>query len=392
MFKRLLFRYLFNIEFGCVKITDQKETKAFGDAASEQAVTIQVFNHSAYKMMVLGGSIGAAESYMSGHWECDDLTLLFEIFLDNYRHLEKIDGKFSHVKRLLNRLINVSKNNTKKQSKRNISDHYDLSNDFYQLFLDETMMYSSAYFKSPGLSLHQASLAKLERICQKLSLKSTDHLLEIGSGWGGLLIYAAKKIGCQVTTTTISTQQYEYCCDLIKREGLTGQVTVLFQDYRELRGQYDKLVSIEMIEAVGDKYLPAYFKQCCHLLKPDGLFLLQAITIVDQLYDEFKSEVDFIKKYIFPGSCVPSLNRILQVTQRNTSFQLMDAFSIGHDYAKTLRCWLNNVDCQVSSIKKLGFDERFIRMWRYYLTYCEAGFIKAHINDFQILFKKMAHL
>ncbi len=278
--------------------------------------------------------------------------------------------------------------NTEKQARDNISRHYDLSNDFFSLFLDPDMMYSAAIFERPEMSLEQASVHKLDVICHKLELQPEDHLLEIGTGWGGLAVYAARHFGCRVTTTTISREQYETACQRVRAEGLENQITVLFEDYRNLQGSYDKLVSVEMIEAVGHKYYKQYFRGCSNLLKEDGLMLLQAITIPGQRYDYARSSVDFIQRYIFPGGSLPSHEVITSAVRANTDMVIVSMQEIGEDYARTLQIWRDRFLAKLDEVRALGFDEYFIRMWNFYLCYCQGGFEERVIGTSQILFAK----
>jgi cyclopropane-fatty-acyl-phospholipid synthase len=274
--------------------------------------------------------------------------------------------------------------NTLEGSKKNIAQHYDLSNDFFALFLDPTMMYSSGIYKSRSMSLESASLNKLDIICRKLHLKRTDKIIEIGSGWGGFAIYAANKYGCHVTTTTISKQQFQYVKSKIKKLKLEKKVTVLFKDYRDLSGSYDKLVSIEMIEAVGHQYYNSYFQVISNLLKDDGEALIQAITIRDQRYKQAIKSIDFIQKYIFPGSCIPSLTAMQNSLTDSTDMVINQVDDIGHHYAITLRQWRKNFNANINEIYKLGFDKSFSRMWIFYLCYCEGGFMEKAISDLHI--------
>jgi cyclopropane-fatty-acyl-phospholipid synthase len=267
-------------------------------------------------------------------------------------------------------------------------EHYDLGNDFFKLFLDPTMMYSSAVFPNQETSLDEASLYKLDLICQKLQLSDKDHLMEIGTGWGGMAIYAAKHYGCRVTTTTISEEQYNYACAAVKREGLEDKITLLLKDYRDLDGDYDKLVSIEMIEAVGHEYYDSYFQKCSELLKPDGLMLIQAITILDQRYKHAKNNVDFIQRYIFPGGCLPSNEVISKSVANKTDLHIVDLHDIGMDYARTLAEWRKRFNGSADQVDSMGFDDVFYRMWEFYLCYCEGGFTERAISAAQFLFAK----
>jgi cyclopropane-fatty-acyl-phospholipid synthase len=278
--------------------------------------------------------------------------------------------------------------NTLKGSRRNIGAHYDLGNELFELFLDETMMYSCGIFERPESSLKEASEAKLERICRKLQLKASDHVIEIGTGWGGFAIYAAKHFGCRVTTTTISQQQYDYALQRVREAGLEDRITLLFRDYRELEGQFDKLVSIEMIEAVGHEHFDTYFRKCSELLKADGMMLLQSITIADQRYPIAKKSIDFIQRYIFPGGCLPSVAALSDSVARKTDMRIYDLEDIGVHYATTLRIWRERFFARLEEVHRLGYPERFIRMWNYYLSYCEGGFRQQAIGTVQLLLTK----
>ena len=278
--------------------------------------------------------------------------------------------------------------NTLQGSRKNIAAHYDLGNEMFALFLDDTMMYSCAIFEHPQMSLQQASIEKLERVCRKLELQPGDHLLEIGTGWGGLALHAARHYGCRVTTTTISHEQYRMALQRVEQAGLGDRITVLCEDYRNLSGEYDKLVSIEMIEAVGHAYFDTYFEQCSRLLKSDGLMLLQSITIADQRYAAAKRSVDFIQRYIFPGGCLPSVAVLSDSVARNTDMRMLHLEDIGPHYATTLKRWRQRFMARLDSVRALGYPEEFIRMWEYYLCYCEGGFRERAIGTVQVLLGK----
>jgi cyclopropane-fatty-acyl-phospholipid synthase len=294
----------------------------------------------------------------------------------------------TRLKAPLNRVLHWLSRNTRKGSRRNIGAHYDLGNDLFELFLDPTMMYSCAYYQSPHASLEEASVAKLDRICQKLELKSDDHLLEIGTGWGGFAIHAAKHYGCRVTTTTISRQQFELARERACQQGVEDRITFLFEDYRDLEGQYDKLVSIEMIEAIGHQYLDTYFEKCSSLLKPDGMMLLQAITIADQRYKSALNEVDYIKKFIFPGGFLPSVSAMSRSIARVSDMKMFHMDDIGPHYARTLADWRQRFFDRLEDVRKKGYSDAFIRMWEYYLCYCEGGFLERDIGTVQMLLTK----
>ena len=278
--------------------------------------------------------------------------------------------------------------NTRAGSRRNIAHHYDLSNEFFRLFLDDSMMYSSAVFDRDDTPLAEAQLAKLDRICQKLELTAADHLLEIGTGWGALAIHAARNYGCRVTTTTVSQEQHRLATERVRAAGLEDKVEILLRDYRDLDGQYDKLVSVEMIEAVGHEYLDGYFRACSERLVPGGTMLLQAITIADQQHERHRKSVDFIKAHIFPGSCIPSVTSMITSATRATDLRLSHLEDLTPHYARTLRCWRERFLDSTPRVRALGFDERFIRMWEYYLAYCEGGFEERYLGCVQMLFTK----
>jgi cyclopropane-fatty-acyl-phospholipid synthase len=325
---------------------------------------------------------------MDGGWECDDLASLIRILVINRDALARLDGANTLLTQCRDMLAHLTRRNSRRGSRRNIEAHYDLSNAFFETFLDQRMMYSAAVFEAPGMSLEAASIAKLERLCRKLELDPGDHLLEIGSGWGGLAVHAAAHFGCRVTTVTISPAQQQAAQARVQAAGLEDRVSVLLSDYRDVRGSYDKLVSVEMVEAVGHDYLDGYFRVLDRLLKPGGLLALQAITIEDRRYREAVRSVDFIKKHIFPGSFIPSVSRLVASAARHTDTVLVNLEDIGLDYAATLREWRRRFEARREDILALGFDERFLRMWRFYLAYCEGGFQERAISDVQMLFAK----
>jgi len=389
MLNKIVFTQLNKISIGSLSLQDGKSRYTFGDRNNKK-LHAEIFVHDPkfYRFVVFGGSIGSSEAFMSGYWSSPNLTNVIRIFAVNAHLTDELESKFNFLIRPFFRVVHYLNKNSQRNSKRNISAHYDLSNNFFKLFLDETMMYSSAIFKTRNQTLKAASLNKLDIICQKLNLKPTDHVVEIGSGWGGFAIFAAENYGCKVTTTTISQQQFSYTRNLINKKKLGKKITLLFEDYRNLEGKYDKLVSIEMIEAVGHHYYHEYFKKINTLLKPDGIALIQAITIRDQRYSQALQNVDFIQKYIFPGSCIPSVEIIQKNLTRETDMIISDLENINHHYAKTLNLWKKAFNKNQNKIIKLGFDERFIRMWNFYFSYCEGGFAERVINDFHILMSK----
>jgi cyclopropane-fatty-acyl-phospholipid synthase len=388
--KRLLLDGLGNLRHGELILKDKDEQYIFGqqDDTFPKTVTVTVTDADFYTRILMYGEIGAGEAYINGYWECDDLTSMVELFLCNSQYMGNIDSEKKWLVKPLYFLQRYLHRNTPKGSRRNIEAHYDLGNELFELFLDETMMYSCGIFHDQQTTLQEASEAKLERICQKLHLKPTDHLLEIGTGWGGFALYAAKHYGCRVTTTTISKQQYDYARKRVVDAGLEDRITLLFDDYRELKGSYDKLVSIEMVEAIGHRYYDTYFKKCSELLKPNGMMLLQSITISDQRYPVAKKSVDFIQQYIFPGGCLPSVAALGNAIARKTDMRIFHLEDIGPHYATTLHKWRERFFESIDKVRQLGYPEGFIRMWDYYLCYCEGGFRQQTIGTIQLLLTK----
>lgn len=364
----------------------------FGNGEGQRA-SMRVNNTRFFSKCVLYGDIGFAESYMDGDWNTDSIADIVSWFILNIDHCSSLTGKglrkyFGNALRAWNRLYHSTRKNTINGSRRNISEHYDLGNDFYSLFLDRTMTYSSGIFRTEDTSLEDAQVEKYDRLCRSLALKSTDHLLEIGSGWGGMAIHAAKSYGCKVTTVTISQEQFSYAKQRIIREGLEDLVEIRLQDYRHINGSFDKIVSIEMLEAVGHEFIPGYFAKCHELLKPSGAMAIQVITSQDKRYREFRKSVDFIQKHIFPGSQTPSMEYIQKCVSKATDWNLHDVKDIGVDYARTLRLWFDEFNAKLADVKKLGMDETFIRKWNYYLQYCEAAFRQRHITVKQLVYAR----
>ena len=384
-----LLKLLSGLRRGKITIVEEDRSHSFGSSGEfPLEVDITVHNSRFYSHTLFGGTVGTAEAYISGYWTTNDLTSLIRILILNEDVFNQMEKGLARLASPANKLFHFLNKNTRRGSRENILVHYDLGNDFYKLFLDETLTYSCGIFESEHSSLQQASIAKYDRICRKLQLGPLDHVLEIGTGWGGFAMHAAGHYGCRVTTTTISEKQHRLAARRISRAGLSDKITLLKQDYRDLTGQFDKLVSIEMIEAVGHHYLNDFFQVCSQRLKPDGLFLLQAITIRDQLFDKHKHEVDFIKRFIFPGSCIPSITAINQAVTRVTDLKLVHLEDITPHYARTLRQWRSRFTAQLEQVRALGFPETFIRMWEYYLSYCEGGFAERYIGDVQMLFAK----
>ena len=373
---------------GAVSIIEGDCSTTFGKVTTRPTVKLFVRNPRFYRRCVLGGSLGAADAYRRGEWTTNDLVELIQLFARNRLVLESLGGRMRNIFCGIQRFLHVLKQNTLLGSRRNIAAHYDLSNDFFASFLDDTMTYSGGIFVSPDTNLHDASVEKYDRICRKLRLQPKDEVLEIGTGWGGFAEHAARQYGCHVTSTTISAEQFEYAQKRITNAGLTKRVQLLQQDYRELRGQYDKLISIEMIEAVGDSYLPMYFKQCSKLLRPDGAFVLQAITIPDQRYDRYRKSVDFIQRYIFPGGCLPSLGAISAANGQASDMRLVHLEDFSEHYARTLFLWRERFWKNIDRIRSYGASEEFLRTWDYYFAYCEGGFRERQIGVAQLCFHK----
>ncbi len=378
---------------GCrITIDEDGETHVLGLPAAVPTETlvahIHIHDSAFYRQVALNGSVGAGEAYMDGLWDCDDLVVLTRILVRNRDHLDAMETGFARIGGSALRVWSALMRNTRKGSRRNIAAHYDLGNDLFKLFLDENLMYSSAIFESEDDTLEVASTRKLDRICQKLDLGPQHHVLEIGTGWGGFALHAAKHYGCRVTTTTISREQHDLARERINAAGLTDRVTLLLEDYRDLQGQFDRVVSIEMIEAIGHQYLDTYFATVNRLLKADGMALIQAITIEDHRYKQALKSVDFIKRFIFPGSFIPSISAMTHAIGRNSDMKLFNLEDIGPSYALTLRAWRQRFLNRISEVRTLGYPERFIRMWVFYLTYCEGGFIERSIGDVHMLLCK----
>ncbi len=385
----LVLRSLLKLRHG--QIIFQGGWNGFVGDSIELSAVVRVHNKKLMELIFKNGVLGAAEGYIRGYWSTDHLVELIQILARNRDVLDKLNQNIiSQASQIFLKAWYKTRKNSIDGSRKNIADHYDLSNDFFKLFLDPSLMYSSAVFKEPSMSLEQASNYKKELICQKLQLKPMDHLVEIGSGWGGFAIYAAQHYGCKVTTITISQAQYDEAVARVEAAGLAHRVDVQLKDYRLLEGKFDKLVSIEMIEAVGEPYLPTYFQQCRNLLKPNGLALIQAITIEDARYKKALNTVDYIKRYIFPGSFIPCIS-VLTQTASEQKLRLKHLEDIGQSYAQTLHLWRKNFLAAREQVLALGFDENFIRMWDFYLCYCEGGFKEGVISDVHMLFEVRAY-
>ena len=379
--ERLVLGRLSGIAHGSLRLVDGATTRDFGGTAPGPAAAIEVRDPAFYSELAWGGSVGAAESYMLGHWSTPDLTALMRLMLVNRDALDSLEGGLARLTAPLRLAAHWLHRNSRSGSRRNISAHYDLGNDFFRLMLDETMMYSCALYERPDMTLAEASRAKLDLVCRKLEIGPSNHVLEIGTGWGGFAMHAAANFGCRVTTTTISPSQYELARERIRAAGLDGRVHVLLEDYRDLRGRYDRLVSIEMIEAIGHRQFPTFFRHAGNLLERHGRMVLQSITIADVNYARARDEVDFIKRYIFPGCCIPSVGALTQAMVEASDLRLVHLEDIGPHYATTLAAWRRNFHASLDAVRAQGYPDTFIRMWEYYLCYCEAGFVERALGD-----------
>jgi cyclopropane-fatty-acyl-phospholipid synthase len=371
-------------------------TKHYGQTTSPK-VTLELKNSNLFKNVALYGDIGFAESYMDGDFECDNLTAFILMALQNSKALEtkSEDSKLFSLNNLLpwfNRAKHLLRRNSKSNSKKNIQEHYDLSNEFFKLMLDDTMMYSSAVFESANTSLYHAQCQKIDRLAQKLNLKPGDEVLEIGSGWGEVSLHLTKKYGCKVKTLTLSEEQKKLCEDKFSANDINDSVEVLLKDYRDMEGKFDAIISVEMFEAVGEQYFDVFFKKCESLLKPSGVLVMQIITIPAQRYESYSKGTDFIRKYIFPGGHLPSISKILAVNERHTDLNIHHLEDFTEHYAKTLNLWRESFEANLEKTRELGFDERFIRMWRIYLQFCEAAFLARTINLTQIVLTRYENM
>ncbi len=386
--RNLVLKALSAVRQGRIILVDSDQRREFGDPDARLSATVRVTHPDFFRRVAFGGTIAAGEAYMDGLWNCSDLTSLIRIMVRNQEAQQELEGGLARIAGPLRRLLHRLNDNTRSGSRKNIAAHYDLGNDFYRLFLDPTMAYSCGIFERDDSTLEEASATKFDRICRKLGLAPGMQVLEIGTGWGGFAIHAALHYGCHVTTTTISRQQHDHSAERIAAEGLGNQITLLQQDYRDLTGSFDRLVSIEMIEAVGHRHLPTYFRTCAERLKPDGAALIQAITMPDHLYDRYLDAPDFISRYIFPGCCCPSLHAISDAVARSTDLRLNNLEDLSPHYARTLREWRNAFHANLEHVRGMGFDDRFIRMWEFYLCYCEGGFAERFTGVVQLLFSK----
>lgn len=382
-------RFLSQIENGRIEFTDGDGHEMFGtDSPDGLTADLHVRDSEFYSQLLWDGSLGFAEAYLQEHWRTNDLTSLLRILCRNLEHLSTSSWLTSAVLPRFRRLSSLWKSNTRNASRRQIAAHYDLSNEFFELFLDPTLMYSSAWFDSETTTLHEASKIKLDRLCRKLDLQSSDHVLEIGTGWGGFALHAVQNHGCQLTTTTISQAQFNKAQERFHEAGVSEQIELLDTDYRDLDGTYDKLVSIEMVEAVGERHLDEYFQCCARLLKPGGRMVIQAIVMPESRFAQYRRGTDFIQRYIFPGGFLPSISAIQESTGRTSSLRLHSVDDMSPHYARTLLEWRKNFLCRLQEVRELGFDDRFIRMWEYYLCYCEAAFREQAVRVVQMVWDK----
>ena len=382
--RQLLLNLLGRLEHGQLLLRDGGERHSFGVAGTDLHAELVVQDPAFYRRLLLGGSIAAGETWVEGLWTSPDPVALVQLLARNLTLLDSLERRLGWLSFPFNKVRHWLNRNTLTGSRSNIAAHYDLGNTLYQGFLDSHMQYSSAIYPSADATLEEGQQAKLRTICERLELGPDDHLLEIGTGWGALAEYAARHYGCRVTTTTLSREQHRWATERMARAGLQDRVEVLLCDYRDLRGEYDKLVSVEMIEAVGQRYLPAFFRTCQARLRPGGRMALQAITIQDQRYRDYSKSVDFIQRYIFPGGFLPSITAMSELMTRHTDFVVRNLFDMGPDYARTLAHWRQRFTHAWQDIEKLGFDERFRRMWLYYFGYCEAGFNARTISVVQL--------
>ncbi|MGN6118663.1 MAG: class I SAM-dependent methyltransferase [Rhodanobacter sp.] len=392
--RRQLLERMRGLRHGRLVLSDACGTAELGEPASAQPtlqIHLQVLDPGFYRAVARHGSVGAGESYMDGQWRCDNLVGLIQLLVRNRDLLDGMESGLARLGGMAMRLWHALRRNTRDGSRRNIAAHYDLGNDFFSLFLSADLMYSSAIWSDPADTLETASARKLERICRQLDLQPADRVIEIGTGWGGFALYAAQHYGCHVTTTTISREQHALASQRVAEAGMQGHVTVLLEDYRDLDGQYDKLVSIEMVEAIGAPYLDVYFGKLGSLLKPEGLALVQAITIEDHRYAQALRSVDFIKRHVFPGSFIPSISALLAAKTRASDLGLIRLEDFGSSYAQTLKAWRERFMSRLPQVRAQGFDERFVRLWEFYLAYCEGGFRERSIGVAHLLMAKPGH-
>ncbi|NNE37444.1 MAG: class I SAM-dependent methyltransferase [Gammaproteobacteria bacterium] len=381
--RKFVQKRLKNIQGALIEIQDPLGTWYSGQG-DKTDITIVVKNMDFYKQIIFSGSKGAAVAYRDDLWTCTDLTTLLRIMIRNIQLLDGFESGAAKIMNVFNSVVHWTRNNTRHGSKKNIHAHYDLGNDMFKLFLDPTMTYSCGIFPDKNSTLEEASAEKLDRICRKLNIGPEDHVVEIGTGWGSFALHAAGKYGCKVTTTTISKEQHDLALERIQAAGLEDKITLLLSDYRDLTGSFDKLVSIEMIEAVGDDHLGEYFSKCASLVKADGQLLIQAITMPDHRYEDYLKRSDFIQQYIFPGSCVPSLTAMMKYITGHTDLRVENIENIGPHYARTLRLWHDKFMANKEEVMSIGYSNEFVRLWQYYLCYCEAGFKEKYLGTMHL--------
>jgi cyclopropane-fatty-acyl-phospholipid synthase len=392
-YERVILAMLSKMNIGTLTISlPSGEQLKLGEGNGIEA-NVEVKNNDFFRRCVLFGDIGFGESYVDGDWDTDNITNVIKWFLLNVENAPTVSGSNAknfilNILKVFNKIYHFKRANSVSGSRKNISEHYDLNNDFFALFLDPTMTYSSAYFREEGMSLQQAQVEKYDRLCRQLRLKPTDHVLEIGSGWGGNAIHIAKNYGCRVTTATISEEQYKFATERIEKEQLGDKINIVLQDYRLLEGKFDKIVSIEMLEAVGAEFYDVYFKKCSDLLARNGILAIQVITCPDSRFDSLRNGVDWIQKHIFPGSLLPSVAAINKSVNNTGNLTMIDLKDIGLDYARTLAIWREEFNRKLTEVKSLGFDDRFIRKWNYYLSYCEGAFEMRNINVMQMVYAR----
>lgn len=386
--RRLVRSRLARVTDGRLRLLDAGGEETYGPGTAPPEAEIRVHHPAFYRRFALGGGLGAAAAYMDGHWSADDLTAVIRLAARNRGVLVRRDGVWAWLAAPFAKLYHALRSNTRRGSRRNIEVHYDLGDDFFALFLDDTLTYSCALFDPPGIGLAEAQEAKLDRLCRKLALSPDDHVLEIGTGWGSFALHAACNYGCRVTTTTISPAQLRRARQRVAEAGLADRVEVIDRDYRDLTGRFDKLVSIEMIEGVGHRFLDTFFRVAGERLAPGGLMGLQAITIADRFYEQARRSVDFIQRYVFPGGAIPSVGSLAAAVARATDMTVIHLEDIGVHYARTLACWRRRLADNLPAAREMGFSERFLRMWEYYFCYCEGGFAERTLGDVQMVLAK----
>ncbi|MGZ4097445.1 MAG: class I SAM-dependent methyltransferase [Bacteroidia bacterium] len=393
-YQKVIINLLSKMELGTLNMAlPDGEFIKLGNGEGNITANIQIKNYDFFKRCVLYGDIGFGESYVDGEWDTDNITNVLKWFLLNIDNAPTVSGSntktfITNLLKFFNTFYHTKRANSVSGSRKNIAEHYDLNNAFFATFLDSTMTYSSAYFHRENMTLEEAQLAKYDRLCKQLNLKPDDHVLEIGSGWGGNAIHMARNYGCKVTTATISEEQYKLAKEKIEKENLSDKIEVVLKDYRLLEGKYDKIVSIEMLEAVGAEFYDTYFKKCSELLKRNGIFAIQVITCPDSRFESIKNGVDWIQKHIFPGSLLPSVATINNSVNKTSDLTLVDLKDLGLHYTNTLNAWHKEFNNKITEVKALGFDDYFIRKWNYYLCYCEAAFAMRNINVMQMVYTR----